>query len=447
MKLRISFMFLLPIIISGCNVLGGPQGDNIKDAIINRTPEVALKTIKFDDYGEGDSVLYYLEAGMLHKMAHQYKESEKNFEAAKEKMEALYTASVSKGVASVLLNDNATDYEGEPYENIMAHVYQALDYLETGNLENAAVIARQLDTKLTQLAEKKQGEKGNVYKCDPYANYLSGMIFEGLKDWGSARVTYERAYNCYDKSIFKISVPKQLKIALVRAAKMSGANSIYRQYKKKFALQENDDQPPHSELVFTLDEGFVVAKREKSLSITASTPNGIRQVKVAMPDIPKNNPHLISEVRVKVNGQLYMAERVQDLDSAARASLDERLPAIRARAVARAIKNQAVQDKAGDNGGFLAQLVAVVATNVIEKADIRGWRSLPHTVWMSRAALAPGTYDIDVELVGKTGQVMNIKQYKNISIAEGEKKNLYLRWGATPGANQNKKAGVGIIIL
>ena len=197
-------MFLLPILISGCNVMGGPSGDNIKESIINRTPEVALKTIKFDDYGEGDSVLYYLEEGMLHKMAGQYDQSEKAFEAAKDKMEALYTASISKGVASVLVNDNTTDYEGEPFENIMAHVYQALDYLETGKLENAAVISRQLDTKLTQLSEKKQGEDGNVYKCDPYANYLSGLIFEALQDWGSARITYERAYNCYENSIFKI---------------------------------------------------------------------------------------------------------------------------------------------------------------------------------------------------------------------------------------------------
>ena len=440
-------MFLLPILISGCNVMGGPSGDNIKESIINRTPEVALKTIKFDDYGEGDSVLYYLEEGMLHKMAGQFDQSEKAFEAAKDKMEALYTASISKGVASVLVNDNTTDYEGEPFENIMAHVYQALDYLETGKLENAAVIARQLDTKLTQLSEKKQGEDGNVYKCDPYANYLSGLIFEALQDWGSARITYERAYNCYENSIFKIGVPNQLKSALVRSAKMSGANSIYRQYKEKFSIEENDTTVPQSELVITLDEGFVVAKRESSISITASMPNGIRQVKIAMPELPKRNPHLISEVRVKVNGELYIAERVQDLDSAARAALDERLPAIRARAVARAIKNQAVQKKASDKGGFLAQLVAVVATNVIEKADIRGWRSLPHTVWMSRTALTPGTYDIDVELVGNTGQVMNIKQYRNVAIENGQKKNLYLRWGATPPQNKAIKAGLGIIIL
>lgn len=448
MNFRIVWTLLLALVISGCNIFGGPKGNNIKQSIIDRKPAVGLKQIKLDDYGDGDAVLYYLEKGSLHKMAGQFDESNAAFEAAKDKMEELYTTSISKGIGSILLNDNATDYDGEHFENIMAHVQMALNYLEMGNIENAAVIARQLDSKLSKLAHEKADESGNVYKCDPFANYLSGLIFEGMNNWGSARVTYERAYKCYLGSIYKIGVPLQLKQALLKAAKLSGAGSIYRRYKKEFGLNYKlNINKSKGELVFVLDEGFVISKRESSLSISAATPNGLRQVKIAMPGMPDYNSHLVSKIRVKINNQIHMAERVHDLDSAARAALDERLPAIRARAVARAIKNQAVQNEAGEQGGFFGQLLAVIATNAVEKADVRGWRSLPHTVWMSRKELPAGTYNIEVELIGRKGHVMNIKQYKNIKIKGGAKKNLYLRWAATPAYNWDRKNRANIIIF
>lgn len=439
---------MLVFSISACNIFGGPKGHNIKQSIIDRKPTIGLKQIKLGDYGDGDAVLYYLEKGTLHKMAGQFNESNAAFAAAKEKMEELYTTSISKGIGSILLNDNTTDYDGEYFENIMAHVQMALNYLEMGNIENAAVIARQLDSKLSRLANEKADESGNVYKCDPFANYLSGLIFEGMNNWGSARVTYERAYKCYSGSIFKIGVPHQLKQALLKAAKLSGAGSIYRRYKKDFGLEyKAENENSTGELVFVLDEGFVISKRESSVSITAATANGLRQLKVAMPDMPDYNSHLVSEVRVKINKQTHKAERVHDLDSAARAALDERLPAIRARAVARAVKNQAVQNEAGESGGFLGRLFAVIATNVVEKADVRGWRSLPHTVWMSRTDLPAGTYDIEVELIGRKGHVMNIKQYKGIKIENGTKKSLYLRWAATPAYNLDRKNRANIIIF
>lgn len=449
MSVRIKHFGFIAIALatSGCNIMGGPSGDNIKQAIINRTPEVALNEIKLDDYGEGDSVLFYLEKGALHKMARQFDQSNQAFDAAKQKMEELYTSSVTQGIGSVLLNDNAVDYEGEFFENLMAHSDQVLNYLEMGSPENAAVIARQIDTKLNLLNDKKGDKTGNVYKCDPYASYISGVAYEAINDWNSARVTYENALKCYSNSIFKIGTPTQLKEALINAAYQSGASSLYRRYKQEFGI---DSKPvsakANGELVFVLDEGFIVAKRETSIQATATTPQGIRQVKIAMPELPKDNPHLVTQVRVKINGNVFEAERVHDLDSAARAALDEHLPAIHARAIARAVKNQQIQKEAGDRGGLFGQLFAVVATNAIENADVRGWRSLPHTVWMSRKILPPGTYNIEVELLGATG-VMNIKKYDNVVIDKGSKKTLYLRWGATPPQNQSKQVGVNVLIL
>lgn len=430
MRLVLFAFLLLPVLLTGCNLMGGPNGASIKKSIVQRTPQAALKKLKFDDYGESDSVLYYLEKGSLHQMAGQNEKAQASFQAAKEKMEVLYTASISKNIGSVLLNDNATDYEGEYFENIMAHINQAVGYLVENNLENAGVIANQLDVKLDQIENKKKDDNpSKVYKCDPYANYLSGIIYEGLNNRDSARIKYQRAYDCYKKSIFNLTVPKQVKNALSASKSKKGHSS-----KQK------------GELVFILDEGFIIEKRETSLSVTTSTRKGIRQVKIAMPEFPKNNKYLLKEVRVKIKSQINKAERVHDLDSAARATLKERLPAIRARAVARAIKNQLVQKNAEENSSLLGQFLTVLATNLIERADVRGWRSLPHTIWMSRSEWEPGTYDIAVELVGKSGQILNIKKFNKVIITKGKKKNLYLRWGSVLTKPRARNTNINLFI-
>jgi len=422
--------------------MSGPNGSNIKQAIIDNRPESALQSVKLEDYGEGDAVLFYLEKGNLLRLAAQYEKSQSAFETAKEKIEDLYTISVSKNAASILINDNVTDYKGDYFEYVMLHVYQALNYLEKGDIDNAGVIARQLDVILTELENSKVDSNGKVYQCDPYANYLSGLIFEGLNDWSSARIKYDKAYQCYKNSIYKISVPQQVKRALLRASKKSGAMSLYRRYSKKFDIEEK--QQNKSELIFILDEGFIAAKREVSVAVTAYSNERLRQLKIAMPEIPLYNAHLISEVRVKINNKVLLAEKVHDLDSAARVSLNERLTAIKTRAIARAVKNQALQNDAEQSGNFIAKFGSVILSNMLEQADIRGWNSLPHTVWMARAPVVAGTYDIEVQLVDSSGYVLGQKKYKNISLKMKEKKNLYFRWGSL----QNKKKDIkGHIIL
>lgn len=439
---------LLAITVSACTSLKVEKISPIKKAIIEQTPQRALKNLKSESYSSSDIVLYYLEKGSLLKMAGRHDESIKAFESAKIRIDELYTTSISKSIGSVLINDTVSDYEGDAFESAMLHVYQALTYLAQGELENAGVIARQLDVKLTELAEKKRNSPSSVYKCDPFANYLSGIIFERLKDWSSARITYEKAYQCYKNGIYKTSIPQQVKLSLLRAAKESGAGRLYRQYKKEFNL--GNDSPLASEdeeLIFVLDEGFIAPKVESSLAVTVNSQNKLRQLKISLPQIAKFNPHLVTSVRIKVKDRLFFAEKVHDLDSAKRASLEERLPAIKARTIARAIKNQSIQNNAEQSGGFLAQFGSLILTQFLEKADLRAWDSLPHTVWMSRLKLKKGTYDLNIELLDKSGAILTKRKYKKVKIGSKLNKNIYMRWATTWPYQYRKKSNVFLPLL
>lgn len=444
MLFKLLAYFLLAVSVSACTVIKVTDVNEIKKAISEEAPEKALKILNTKKYAASDLALYNLEKGSLLKILGKQDESTQAFEAAKIKIDDLYTTSISKSVGSVLINDTVSAYEGDTFEYIMLHIYQALNYLEKGQLENAGVIARQLDVKLAELEDKKRDSKASVYKCDPYANYLSGIIFERLQDWNSARVTYEKSYHCYKNSLFKLPVPAQLKSSLLKAAKFSGAENIYQRYKKSFNADVLLKDNYNGELIFVLDEGFIANKIETSAIVTASGQNKIRQLKISLPKIPDFNPHLAGQVRIKANKKIYFAEKIQDLDSATRASLNERLPAIKARTIARAIKNQAIQNTAEQNGNYLAQFGSLVLTHLLERADVRGWDSLPHTVWLSRLKLKDGVYDIEIELLDKAGVVLTQRKYTNIKVKNNSITNLYMRW-ATGWPYQYRKKSVVII--
>ena len=62
-------------------------------------------------------------------------------------MENAVTKSITKGFASAVANDNATEYTGTPYEYIYLNVFNALNYYNNGNVEEAAVEVRRLNEK------------------------------------------------------------------------------------------------------------------------------------------------------------------------------------------------------------------------------------------------------------------------------------------------------------
>ena len=430
MLLKLFVYSLLAVSISACSVLKVDNVSDIKKAIIEQTPQQALQKLKSGNYSSNDLVLYYLDKGSLLKILNKQDESNQAFEVAKTKIDDLYTTSISKSIGSVLINDTVSDYKGDTFEYTMLHVYQALNYLEKGNVENAGVIARQLDVSLTELADKKRDSNTSVYKCDPFANYLSGIIFEKLKDWSSARITYEKAYQCYKNSFFNLPIPQQVKSSLLKAAKYSGADKLYQKYQTEFNLDFELQLTSNNngELIFVLDEGFIANKIETSVAVTAYSQNKIRQLKISMPTIPAFNPHLVDRVRIKVKDNIHFAEKVHDLDSTTRASLEERLPAIKARTVARAIKNQAIQNTAEQNRNYIAQFGSLILTHLLEKADVRGWNSLPHTVWMSRLIMKAGLYDVDIELLDRSGHILAIRKFADIKVENNLNKTLYMRW-------------------
>jgi hypothetical protein len=115
------------------------------------------------------------------------------------------------------------------------------------------------------------------------------------------------------------------------------------------------------------------------------------------------------------------------------------MPAITARAVARAIAKGVIQesvDKAGqdnDNAAaakLIGSLLVRVAAVATERADTRSWLTLPANVQLARLSLPPGTYDVTVDLLGTNDQVISSRVFPQISIRKEH--NTYLTQHSMP---------------
>lgn len=133
-----------------------------------------------------DRVLFLMERGMIRLFLGEYENSARDFIDANDRLAELETYSVSRGGASMVVNDTVQDFRGFPYERTLLHAFTAKDHLALGHWENAAVEARRV---LESLTPEVLGD----YPDDAYSRYLAGVCLELIGDTSNARLQYQKA--------------------------------------------------------------------------------------------------------------------------------------------------------------------------------------------------------------------------------------------------------------
>jgi hypothetical protein len=433
---------LLLALLGGCATYSN-SFSGIEQQLSQRKYDEALAAIdKRPDGKEGqtDRVLNLLDTGMVQRMKGDYAKSNDTLEAAKQEMERLYTESVSEHAASFLVNDSTVSYAGEDYEQVLVHLYMAFNYLELGQRDDARVEALQVDLKLREIGEKYSG---GSYTEDGFSRYLAGMIYDELGEWSDALISYRKAFEAYKKNEakFGVPVPDALKRDLIRLAQRQGLRDELASYRKEFNLPADKDVKAapgtplstDGELVFILNDGLAPIKQEKTSQTwgVASANQPPIMVTIALPYYGPPRINLVTAAQVRVADKAAKTEMVENIDAIARSTLAARMPAITARTVARAISKGVLQNTADHavrgkkNEDALVQLllslfvrVAAVAT---EHADTRSWLTLPANIQMARMGLAPGQYDLQIDLLGAGGTTLRTVTLPQVRIQPGRK--------------------------
>ena len=121
-----------------------------------------------------------------------YRESDLALDRAEQRLDALYTQSISKGAATFFVNDTTDDYRGDPHERALLHILRALNYAYAGQTGEAVVESRKVSAFLAELSSSVGS--GYAYRDDAFAQVLSALLFEDAGRADDARISYQAAH-------------------------------------------------------------------------------------------------------------------------------------------------------------------------------------------------------------------------------------------------------------
>jgi hypothetical protein len=282
----------------------------------------------------------------------------------------------------------------------MVYSFEALNYLQMGDPEGAAVEARQFDVKQGLIAEKNKNAK---YLAGAFVRYLNGMVYEAVGEPDSARIELQKAVDGYRAQNSGFPLPQALSADLARL---------------------KADKPAPSEVTFILHNGLGPSVNENNIRVANPAPgsNGPAMFSLAVPKFSKRSVP-VARVVLSSDASSATSEVVEDVNDIGEKSFSDRLPLIIARGVARmVVKNVASQEakkKAGGNPLF--NLVADVAVNVSERADTRSWSLIPGNILMARLPLPAGKHDVTATYYDASGNVVGTREFKGVEVKKGQK--------------------------
>ena len=358
-------------------------------------------------YGPHNHLLFWLDKGLAAHLAGRTKPSVAAFEQAEKLYEALYTKSISQMANTWIVNDTKEDYRGDEQEYVMVNVFQALNFAEAGNFEEALVEARRMDQKLKNIGARYQ---------NPFAYFLSGLLWQVSGEPNAnedASIDYQKAAAIYE------STPKVLKDLMQEAKDVSRG------------LRHLDKAR-----VYVVEyTGFIPVKVADALAFPLDRTH---LTKISFPRYQDRFSEVASsQVKISRGGVAYVqpTEVVCDLGKLARKILEGHKAAIVTKASIRPLLKYGVEkaieiplrDKAGDLAADLFGIAGSIYNLATEEADLRTWQSLPEMIRIVYFDLDPGVYDIAVEDMAEDNSVTDRKNFQSLELRAGDVKFIVSR--------------------
>ena len=431
-------------------------------------PQKAVKIIENakDEYDSKSQLLYLMDRGMTLHLAAQYEESNTYLEQADDLVEDMYTKRITDEASAVLISDTELPYQGDPYEQIMINVVKALNYALLGNLTEALVEARRIDHRLNVLADSVEEDD---YQEDPFARYLSGMLYEAFGDLNDAFIAYRKAEEGYQRARTwsGISMPQYLTEDLLRVTKALHLGTEYKAYRQVYPdVQEvSFDSQQLAHLVVLSYNGRGPQKKDIFLDLPISldalqlvliakagmggstqqtrVPEAVlygvqgQIVRVALPQLVGQPSRIAyTTVRATNENEEYRSntQRMYDVVAAAKKNLDDEYTEIAVRAVARAAIKMGIAEGVGygaqaavnnDSAQWVGVLVSIIAKIVAiatEEADTRTWRTLPGEIQVTRLWVKPGSYSVTLHSFDNQGRIVGPASNHQLTLEPGRTK-------------------------
>ncbi len=355
-----------------------------------------------------DQLVYLLDYATALQMAHNFTDSTKAYLKADKLAEELDYVSVTQEAGRILTNEEFKSYQGDTFEKIFINAELALNYLAIGQLDEALVEARRINQKFSKL--RKESKRN--FELNPFAQYLTGLLWEADQRWDDAAIAYSDAY--------KIA-PATTGLAedLVRISQKAHRNDDYLRWKNKFKGLEEDPEWKKSgngQIVVLVQQGWGPRKEPDPgnfrFPILRSVPSNTKAAKVEFP-VGAGQPSVITH-------------EIYNVTEAAIATLNDDRGALLARRLGGVVAKEIAADQIRQKNELLG-LAAWVTLHVTDRADLRQWSTLPSTIQMARIFAKPGTYNINLVGVDAAGNPTGERK-DNVSVVVQSKKIAFVLW-------------------
>ncbi len=361
-------------------------------------------------YKEKDKVLYYLEEGMLYRYAGDYQKSNESLTKAEYAIEELITKSISKGILSGVLNDNALDYSGEDYEDIYINIFKALNYLQLNLVEEALVEIRRVNYKLDFLESKYQKEIGELnqsegvdvpdanfnFHNDAIARYLGIIAYRLDGSYDDSRIEkeyFDKSYE-YQPAIYNFPKPAAPKLKSDKTLINLFSYSGFAPEKVADTISING----HNNSIYLGSDNDYIGFTSIGYSGLSSGIN----LKLQFPRLVSlYDP--VSYVEILIDGISYgYMDLIEDVNNVAIETFKVKQPLIIGKTVIRAVSKaiisevseDLVTDEFGEGFGLLTSLFGSIFMQVTENSDLRASRYFPSKIRALEIMLEPGFHDI-----------------------------------------------------
>ena len=442
-----NFFILIGIIIfvTGCASIRtnyefyGPILSDVQAGNFNEAAEkIKLAEIN-SEYADKDRVMLHLDKGIIFHYQDNYEESNKEFEAAEDAIEELYTKSISKGVFSFLLNDNSLAYDGEVYEDLYINIFKALNYLHLNDFDGAYVETRriknklkELDVKLDQQINQFNSSNDSKFKIssvnlDYYnnvlANYLSFLIFRAESEFDNSRISLEKLNEAWDTypSVYNFNKPKAVldsnisSSVVLNVISFTGAGPV---------------KEPIGARITTFDD-YIIISDPTSFHIQPIVIPGIKygwNFKFEFPQLLTYSS-AISRISVYANGnKLGDLELLENMNNVATKTFEADKNIIYFKTLTRALLKGIGTSALGrtikkeTNGGFLGDIltgIANAAMDATENADLRSWRTMPGYCYAGEFNIEEGIYNIDIKFYDNLNNEVLVTSYTDYKVRRG----------------------------
>ena len=347
-------------------------------------------------------------------------------------IEQLFTVSISRGISSAFLNDNALDYGGEDYEDIYLNVFKALNYIALGDNEAAHVEIRRVQIKLDILDEKynrlveqynsSEESGGQLTAVESrfhnavLARYLSLLLYRAEGALDDARIDRDAMEEAWESQshLYNFAKPPFPALdypgdgrALVNLISFSGLGPV--KLADTFSLTSGPG------MVFIAmagqDEDYVNDLVGFTVLPVPGLEAGIH-FKIQFPRL-ENRGTDADRIVVRFNGEQAVELPVlENIESIAGETFLIKQPITVGRTIIRAALKNIVKEvgkdvlrdelteQAGLAGlfvGILAGVAADVAVDATENADLRISHFFPSHVQAAEIVMEPGEYRVSVE--------------------------------------------------